>query len=1004
MGPDDPADSDPSPSQRRRYSFDVESSEPGADQATSSSGHFSFLPPPLPNNEPDATRPPSARELRRQTGAPEPEQHHRPTFHSEFARRYGVDPLSPLSQRQAEIRQQDAAAQPGTDGLREDSQDLPLPPEGSEGAQPTPNQQIPLLIPDAPSQDVPAPIEPESIEPEPAPVEPESIPIIHADQATPYTPSSLRYHQDWNEPAADAGQPDMARPHAVSPTPVPPPAAAAMPPAAEPQPFIPEAPVYPEDAAAQPEPQDAPDIPPSAPEPEPQAQAFIPQPAVPAQPTMPAQPAQPEPAEPAVPTQPVEPAQPAQPAAPVEPAVPVQPAAPAQPAEDVLPGGVDVYTVEPTTDPVAQTRVAAQQAAPGAPEGVPAEQVAATQADALTDLDSEGAPAQPATEDAAIAAAGAAVPAAVEAEPIQAPIPAEPIPAAAEAVAEPVPADATAAAAPAEPLAEPAPGEPAAQPTEPAEPATDQPKRPLDTFSEADALASDFRPRTAVVAWKKFTDDQLQRFAILASVIIAALIRLIDLGGVDRIAFDETYYVKDAYSLWHLGYEGQWADNVNDAFQAGDYSGLSTQGAFIVHPQVGKWLLGFGPQMFGWQHPWAWRIMPALAGIVVVLMTCLIARKLFDSPLMTLMTGLFMAVDGVAVSVSRIALLDVFAAMFLTAGFYTFLLDQFDYHRRLAAFMHENRGDLSVKEKVSVWRPWLVATAVLWGLAGGVKWNAIYVIAFGGIFLFVREITMRYGGGMRGKTLIGRAIVRGGIPAFLQLVPVAILVYLASWWSWFAHPNAYGHGGTGKGALADFWKFQVDTMHFHTGVTSPHRYQANALQWILDLRPTSMMWLTSNNSDGTEIVRASTTIGNPFMWWLGVAAMLFLIIIVFWLRDWRAGFILLGYASLWLPWFLYWNRTIFMFYTIVLVPFVALAVVYLLGTFSGSVTPKAWPMAAWEYNLKAPTITVSRNSTWIAVGLAAVIILCGVFFLPVTAAWPIPRSHWDWRMWLQSWI
>ena len=51
--------------------------------------------------------------------------------------------------------------------------------------------------------------------------------------------------------------------------------------------------------------------------------------------------------------------------------------------------------------------------------------------------------------------------------------------------------------------------------------------------------------------------------------VIAALLRLIGLGHPKTLMFDEIYYVKDAYSLWHLGYEGSWKDMADYDFALG---------------------------------------------------------------------------------------------------------------------------------------------------------------------------------------------------------------------------------------------------------------------------------------------------------------------------------------------------------------------------------------------------------------------------------------------------
>ena len=45
-------------------------------------------------------------------------------------------------------------------------------------------------------------------------------------------------------------------------------------------------------------------------------------------------------------------------------------------------------------------------------------------------------------------------------------------------------------------------------------------------------------------------------FAPLVITLLAAVLRLVNVGHPHQLAFDETYYVKDAWSLWTLGYEG----------------------------------------------------------------------------------------------------------------------------------------------------------------------------------------------------------------------------------------------------------------------------------------------------------------------------------------------------------------------------------------------------------------------------------------------------------------
>ena len=69
------------------------------------------------------------------------------------------------------------------------------------------------------------------------------------------------------------------------------------------------------------------------------------------------------------------------------------------------------------------------------------------------------------------------------------------------------------------------------------------------------------------------------------------------LGRPHAFLFDETYYAKDAWSLWHHGYVTGYVADANDKILAGNLHGLWTRDpSMIVHPEVGKWLIGLGEQ------------------------------------------------------------------------------------------------------------------------------------------------------------------------------------------------------------------------------------------------------------------------------------------------------------------------------------------------------------------------------------------------------------------------
>src|SRR5690242_4225445 len=71
--------------------------------------------------------------------------------------------------------------------------------------------------------------------------------------------------------------------------------------------------------------------------------------------------------------------------------------------------------------------------------------------------------------------------------------------------------------------------------------------------------------------WARVSADEgvrrLYRVGVpVAVTATAAATRLYDLGHPRELVFDETFYVKDGWSLWNLGYSSQWPDSANDGF------------------------------------------------------------------------------------------------------------------------------------------------------------------------------------------------------------------------------------------------------------------------------------------------------------------------------------------------------------------------------------------------------------------------------------------------------
>ncbi|MFI8593683.1 dolichyl-phosphate-mannose--protein mannosyltransferase [Microbacterium sp. NPDC078428] len=481
-------------------------------------------------------------------------------------------------------------------------------------------------------------------------------------------------------------------------------------------------------------------------------------------------------------------------------------------------------------------------------------------------------------------------------------------------------------------------------------------------------------------------------------VLLAGVLRLWNLAHPHALVFDETYYAKDAWTLLHLGYEGSWPADPDAAFLAGDVFSFLPEGSFVVHPPLGKWLIALGLGAFGADSAWGWRIAIALAATATVLVVILIGRRLTGSTLWGCVAGFLLAIDGLGIVLGRIALLDGLLALLVALAFLFLLIDRDRMQTRIAwTAGARGAGGMPVSTGPVMWaRPWLVAAGATLGAAAAVKWSGVYVLAAAGIYVVVSDALARRHAGIDGWA--SDAAVRQGPVSFLLLVPVAAAPYLASWSGWLLTGGGYDRDSA-ENPLVALWNYHEAIYRFHVGLTVEHSYASPAWQWPLLLRPTSMFWeKVERGTEGCDMsggcVQAISSVPNPLIWYAGMAAIVFLAIRLAWpgggrVRDWRAGFVLAGVAATYVPWLLYPERTIFQFYTVVMMPFVVLALMLALQRLAGR------PDAAPERRAGGQGV--------VAVVLAVAVLLT-VFWYPVWTATEVPYDFWRLHNWMISWI
>ncbi|MFF9060031.1 dolichyl-phosphate-mannose--protein mannosyltransferase [Streptomyces sp. NPDC014882] len=502
----------------------------------------------------------------------------------------------------------------------------------------------------------------------------------------------------------------------------------------------------------------------------------------------------------------------------------------------------------------------------------------------------------------------------------------------------------------------------------------------------------------------------------LLVTLVAGVLRFWNLGTPRKVIFDETYYAKDAWALVHRGFEVNWDKNANDVIlNSGGHVTIPTDAAYVVHPPVGKYVIGLGELLFGFD-PFGWRFMTALLGTLSVLLLCRIGRRLFRSTFLGCLAGALMAVDGLHFVMSRTALLDGVLMFFVLATFGCLVVDRDRARARLAAALPADadgrrRPDAHAAETTRLGlRPWRWAAGVMLGLAIGTKWNGLYIMVAFCLMTVLWDVAARRVAGARRPY---RVVLRRDTGlAFLATVPVALVTYLVSWTGWILSSDS-GSGGyyrnwaatDGKGGswtwlfpdwLRSLWHYEHEVYEFHTHLTSPHTYQSNPWSWLVLGRPVSYFYESpAPGTDGCPVdaggkcAREVLAIGTPMLWWAACFAVLFVLWRWFFRRDWRAGAIACGIAAGYLPWFLYQERTIFLFYAVVFLPFLCLAVAMMAGALVGR-----------------PGSSDTRRVVG-ATGAGVLVLLIAwnfIYFWPLYTGTAVPIDDWRSRMWLDTWV
>jgi dolichyl-phosphate-mannose--protein O-mannosyl transferase len=176
-----------------------------------------------------------------------------------------------------------------------------------------------------------------------------------------------------------------------------------------------------------------------------------------------------------------------------------------------------------------------------------------------------------------------------------------------------------------------------------------------------------------------------------------------------------------------------------------------------------------------------------------------------------------------------------------------------------------------------------------------------------------------------------------------------------------------------------------------------HTYQSQPSGWLLLNRPVGVDAQVDikpgtqgcDAPQGSDCLRQVLLLGTPALWWGGCLALMASLVLWVGQRDWRFGVAIVGTLSTWLPWLMYDDRPIFLFYAVVTLPFLVLACTLVMGRLMG--------------RGRDPS---PRRTAGVVVGGAFFVLVLANFawFWPIYTDQLLTHSEWLMRIWFHRWI
>ncbi|MDD3340952.1 MAG: phospholipid carrier-dependent glycosyltransferase [Bacilli bacterium] len=396
-----------------------------------------------------------------------------------------------------------------------------------------------------------------------------------------------------------------------------------------------------------------------------------------------------------------------------------------------------------------------------------------------------------------------------------------------------------------------------------------------------------------------------------------------EISSYNSSYFDEIYFARTAYEYANVLPAYEW-----------------------VHPPLGKILISIPIKLFQ-MAPFYYRLMPNIAGILMIPVMYIFAKRLFKKTKYAALAGLLFALDGFHFAHTRMASVDPFLVLFLLLSF---------------LFMYEY---LTYKEEVPFKKKLfkLFLSGFFIGCAIATKWTSLFGALALAIFFFIHFFKQ-----CKRKDWLQKQGIKILIVCLLFFVIIPLVLYLSLY---LCFPTMYYFH---TGSFAEIENITKSMFAYHSSLKADHPFYSSFYTWPLMIKP---VWYYVGTVGGLKSTISG--FGNPIVWWMGSISMLYMLYKAC-KKDKKAIFLLGTYLCLLLP-YVGISRGMFLYHYFPAFPFTLLAITYMVKDFT-----EKW---------KKPYFYIL---------VIILVVFFFFYFFPVFSGMPVSEERISSMQWLSTWI